>query len=322
MVTRYDSTLKTVTTAKLADDAVTVTQLDVGVTWSFTVPGVSGQGTDFWKGSIAGADKTLDLTATEAAGPFAVVNDGGNEEELGDSGDGTGYATDYQLFPDTAVENDAVYFGHTIPFCEIQILVDGAGTSASYNADSIIWEYYNGSWTTLMTGHGLYDYTDFEDQDGDRPFQRDGSVVFIPPGDWAATSINSQSAYWIRARCTATVNISQTPITDGVEHKVITPTDGFKCPETGTIVGVRLTNGSTTAHTTADIKFILHDFTTGLHSDELTFAQDKRNDRWDSTAFKTGGLAVAAGDILGVVITQPDTGDELTNFTIEMDVDL
>ena len=32
-------------------------------------------------------------------------------------------------------------------------------------------------------------------------------------------------------------------------------------------------------------------------------------------------LAVAADDILGVVVTQEDTAQELTNFTVEMDID-
>jgi len=200
----------------------------------------------------------------------------------------------------------------------MRVLVDGAGTPATYGADSITWEYYNGTiWTALTIE---YDHTDATAQDGLRPFQRDGVVVFVPPPAWASTTINSQVAYWIRARCNATVDITQTPITDAVEHSIVTPTDGFKCPRTARIVGVRLINANTTAHTAADIKFILHNFTTGVHGDELTFAQDKRNERWDSTAFKTGGLAVAAGDVLGVVVTQEDTANELTNFTIEMDV--
>ena len=313
----------TVATADIADNAVTVGKVNLGTTWQMSVPGVSGVATDALNGSIAGADRPLDLTATETAAAFAVVEDASDTNTiLVVSSSLDGYTNDYQMFPDVEAENDAVYFGATIPFCEIQTLVDDVGTPATYIADSIIWEYYNGGWTTLMSGHGLYDSTDTDDQDGDRPFQGNGVIIFIPPSDWIESTVFDQMGYWVRARCTATVDITQIPITDGVEHKVVTPTDGFKCPETGTIVGIRLTNANTTAHTTTDIKFFLHNFTTGVHSDELTFAQDKRNDRWDSTAFKTGGLAVAAGDVLGVVITQEDSAQELTNFVIEMDVDL
>jgi len=295
--------------------------------WSFQIPGVSAVATDALNGSIAGGDQALDLTATEAAAAYAGVIDADAPTPftLSTSGTAAGYTNNWQLFPDVPAENDAVYFGAPVPFPELSFLVDAAGTAAGYNADSIIWEYYNGTdWDTELSvaTHKLYDSTDTNDQDGDRSFQADGALCFIPPSDWAAVSPGSPlaSGYWIRARLTATVDFSALPITDAVEHSIVTPTDGFKCPRTARIVGVRLINANTTAHTAADIKFILHNFTTGVHGDELTFAQDKRNERWDSTAFKTGGLAVAAGDVLGVVVTQEDTANELTNFTIEMDV--
>jgi len=306
--------------SRLVADAI-----PLNTTWTMGLPGVSGVGTDAFGGNIAGCDQELDLTATEQVAALAVVYDVAGStpayQLLSASDTGDGYTNDYQLFPNTPAENDAVYFGGAVPFCEIQVLVAGPEAAAGYNANSLTWEFYHntGVWAVITP---FYDYTDSTAQDGKKSFQRDGAVVFSPPTGWAKTTVNSTEAYWIRARCSAVVDFSAVPITDAKEHLVVTPTDGFKCPEAGTIVGIRLVNTNATAHTTADIIFFLHNFTTGVRSDELTFAMDKRSDRWDSTAFKTGGLAVAVGDILGAVVTTEDTGNELTNCTIEMDVDL
>jgi hypothetical protein len=240
--------------------------------------------------------------------------------ELSDSSSGAAYAADYQLFPDTPAEDDAAYFGGSIPFPEL--FYELTATFATYNADSTIWEYWNGSaWTTLMAGHGLYDHTDSDDQDGDRSFQRDGAVVFIPPSNWATTTINGQLAYWVRCRCIATVDFTQVPLMETLEHQFVAPADGFKCNESGRIAGCRIVNANATAHSGNDILGFVHNFTTGVRSDELTFAQDKRNERFDGAAFKTGGLAVTKGDVLGWITTQEDGTDELTNFTLELAVE-
>ena len=54
-------------------------------------------------------------------------------------------------------------------------------------------------------------------------------------------------------------------------------------------------------------------FTTGAHSGELTWAQDLRSDAWSGLT-----LAVAAGDELGIVVTQEDGTNEISNALLEM----
>jgi len=151
--------------------------------------------------------------------------------------------------------------------------------------------------------------------DGDRPFQRDGAITFVPPTDWASTTVNTQAAYWIRARCNVTVDITQIPLTDSKEHLVVSPVDGPTMPYAATITGIRLIDAAATLHTTADVKFILMDFTKGTNTAALTFAQDKRQDSWGTLTMECD-----AGDVLGVLVTQEDGTNEVTDATLELKV--
>ncbi|HUT60120.1 MAG TPA: hypothetical protein VNA25_19915, partial [Phycisphaerae bacterium] len=83
----------------------------------------------------------------------------------------------------------------------------------------------------------------------------------------------------------------------------------------GTITNLRASDLATTLHTATDVKFILMNFTTGGHSGELTWAQDLRVCSWSSLS-----LDVNAGDILGVVVTQEDGTNEITNALLEITI--
>lgn len=281
---------------------------DQKVTFSGMIPGEWKLDGDAKNGGLAGLDQALDLTATEAAAAYCKVHDDSDDYyNLAVSGTGAGYTANYQLYPDTELENDAAYFGASVAFC--QIWIDMA-TNAVYGADSITWEYWDGdSWEALTI---LYDHTDADDQDGDRPFQQDGAITFIPPSDWAAVAVDSQTAYWIRARCNATVNITTIPKTNSVEHYTCAPTDGIYCPADCTITDIRLCDQADTVHTTADVKFILFNFTAGTYTGELTFAQDKRVDAWSAQT-----MTCSAGDKLGVLVTQEDTAAEVDDGLLE-----
>ncbi|MBU4448832.1 MAG: hypothetical protein KKD99_09610, partial [Proteobacteria bacterium] len=56
----------------------------------------------------------------------------------------------------------------------------------------LVWEYWDGDeWKALVTsgaGDGL---------------DSDGAITFTPPVDWAKTTVNSHSLYWISAKATA-----------------------------------------------------------------------------------------------------------------------
>lgn len=265
---------------------------------------IDGDGANTNGGGIVGG-----VTLTEAAAAFAVVDDNGSFALLSATSAEAGYTADYQLFPDTEAINDAAYFGHTVPFAELAVDV---GTAAAYTGDALVWEYWDGSaWSALTL---VQDRTDTVAGDGKRSFMQDGAVHFIPPADWASTTVNSQAAFWVRARVTA-ANISTIPTTDSKEHELVTPADGFACPAPGVITGVRLNDGAGTLHTTTDVKFLVVNFTSGKHSGELTFTQDKRTQRFTGL-----GLAVGGGDVLGVLVTQEDGTNEVTNALLELEV--
>lgn len=267
---------------------------------------IDGDGAETNGGGIVGH-----VIVTEQAAALCVVEDydaGGSDYQLlSSSSSGAGYTSDYQLLPDTEAVSDAVYFGGAIPFCELAIDMD---TNATHTSDSLVWEYWDGSaWSTLTLTR---DSTDTTAQDGKRSFQRDGAIAFIPPSDWATTSVNSQSAYWVRARVTG-ANLSVTPTTNSTEHSLITPADAIRAATTGLITELRASDLASTLHTATDVKFILVNFTTGATTSELTWAQDLRVDRWTSLS-----LAVTAGDELGVLVTQEDGTNEIENAMLEI----
>jgi hypothetical protein len=302
-------------------DGVTATAAELNICddpyflFPVQIPGTWGYDADAKNGGWAGCDQALDVTATEAASTFAKVYDLSATEyqDLATSATGAGYTANYQLFPDTEAEGDYVVFGAAIPFCELWF--DLSATVAVYGADSVAWKYWNGTaWAALTLA---YDHTDADDGDGDRPFQQDGAITFVPPADWAASTIDGQEAYWIQAVCTATVNITTIPLLDSHEHYVVVPTDPPVMPHSGTITSVRLVDQSATAHTAADVKFLLYNLTTGAHSGELTFPQDKRQDIFSSLT-----LAVSNGDKIGVLVTQEDGTNEVSFGVLEIQMTL
>ena len=255
-----------------------------------------------------------EVTNTETANTHAVVYDHGTTTyaQLASSSSLTGWAANYQIAANAGSEavNDAFYIGNAVPFSELYLDMD---TAASYTGDQWTWEYWDGAaWSTLTL---VQDYTDSTALDGARTGQRDGATHFIPPSDWAETTVNSTECYWIRARVTTAGNAATAGDLDGVNPKIVTPADGFVALAAGTIDKLRVVDHAATLHTANDIKFILMNFTTGAHSGELTFAQDKALDKWTIS----GGLTVAADDVLGILITQEDGTNEAANVDIELE---
>lgn len=80
--------------------------------------------------------------------------------------------------------NDFLYIGKDTAFAFIGFMV---GTpQVGYGAFTI--EYWNGAWVTLTVLHN-----DTE------AFTESGFLAWSIPGDWATTTIDTQSAFWIRA---------------------------------------------------------------------------------------------------------------------------
>lgn len=249
------------------------------------------------------------ITQTEAAAAFCKVQDGAAYLNLAVSGGGAGYAANYQPFPGTEAVNDAVYFGKATPFGAIYM--DMSATVGVYNDDAITWEYYNGTtWSTLTI---LWDMTDTTANDGKRPFQGDGYILFSAPTDWASTTVDSQAAYWIRARVSA-AEITTAPLTNDVEHKTIGFDAGTKVPYAGT-VGRGKFEFETASAANADTKLVLVNGTSGAVSVIKTITKAKID--FEIADF---ALTVAKDDVIGFFITAEDGTTEYAGGTCELTV--
>lgn len=245
-------------------------------------------------------------TETEQAAALAVVDDGGVQALLSASGAEAGYTANYQLFPDTEAEDDAAYFGAASPFGVLLFDID---TVATYGADSLAWEYWNGSaWTALTI---VWDTTDTTANDGLRSFQQDGYVLFSAPTDWASTTVNGQAGYFVRARVIATANITQIPTTNSVEHKIITDAKASEVPVKGNLSRAKL-SFFTVSGANNDTKIILCNLSSGACSAIKTLTKAIANNE-----VADFDLEVAAGDALAIFVTAEDGTTEFADGIME-----
>lgn len=251
-----------------------------------------------------------EITKTEQAAAYAKVLDATAYLNLAVSGGGAGYTGNYQLFPDTETTSDSAFFGAATKFGLLWF--DMSATVATYGADSITWQYYNGSaWTALTI---KYDGTSTAAGKiaGERPFMRDGYILFDIPSDWATVEVDSQSAYWIRANVNAT-QITQIPLTDSHEQYTCTFT-GTTVPFKGTISTGRF-SFETTSATNADTKVMLVNITQGTSSAEKTITKGKLD-----VTISDFALAVNADDKIAFVCTDEDGTTEYAGGVCELKI--
>lgn len=104
----------------------------------------------------------------------------------------------------TADTDEYVYIGHSTTFAGITF--EFATRGSNYTPDI---EYWNGSaWTDLA-------FSGNEVTDGTSSFESDGNIIFDIPGDWATTSVNSSTKYWIRIKTTTV------PVTTATAYLII-----------------------------------------------------------------------------------------------------
>lgn len=111
----------------------------------------------------------------------------------------------YEFLGSTASVNKAAYFGSktndsNVPGGTFSSLVFDLSREAQNI--TITWEYYNGSsWSTLTV------------QDNTEQFKTLGvnSVSWQIPSNWATTTVNGVTGYWVRARISAVSSSPQTP---------------------------------------------------------------------------------------------------------------
>ena len=256
------------------------------------------------------AEKTFphnEMTLTEQAAAYAKVEDGGVFLNLAVSGGGGGYTANYQLFPDADAINDAVYFGAASPFGVIY--VNMSATVQTYTNDALVWEYYDGlGWQALTI---IWDETDGTAQDGKRSFGADGHIIFSAPTDWAPVTVDSQSAYWVRARCSA-ANITNLGLTDSEEHSLVSAAAASEVPDSGTIGRARF-SWTTVSGATADTKVILVNLTSGACSAIKTLTKAKKEHE-----IADFDVAVSKDDAIAFHYTDEDGTTEFEGGTAEL----
>jgi hypothetical protein len=245
-----------------------------------------------------------DVTQTEQGATYCKVADAAVIRSFATSGTGAGYAANYQFFPDTEAINDAVYFGKATAFGAMYI--DMSATVGVYNADAVTWEYYNGTaWTALTI---VWDETDTTANDGKRPFQGDGYIFFSAPTDWVANTVDSKSAFWIRARISA-AEVTTIPLSNDVEHKTVAFDAGNKVPYACT-VGRGLFAFETVSGSTDNTDVILVNLTSGACSAVKVITKAKKD-----VAIADFALVCAKDDVIGFFCTDDDGSTEYAGGT-------
>lgn len=137
-----------------------------------------------------------------------------NSSEASTEG-GTDFAT-----PNTI--NDYLYLGHSSTFAGVKFEWHTRGSNYTLKV-----EYYNGSsWTALVS-------TTDDLEDGTSNFQGDGHITWTIPSNWATTSVNSTTKYWIR------ISTTTNPITTARAYLIIPNTSviGLLALSTSEILG-------------------------------------------------------------------------------------
>lgn len=245
-------------------------------------------------------------TNTEQAAAYCKVYDISALEyqNLATSGTGDGYTANYQLFPDADAIGDAVYFGAANKFGALYF---DMGTNQTYAADSLTWEYWDGTDWVAFTP---YDVTDQTAQDGKRSFGADG-YIFIHAPLWVGTTIDNQAGFWVRARVT-TASVNTIGLTNSKEHYVVTST-GSRIHTKGKISKgcFKFNTGGGTGN---DTKFIVANLSQG-YFDDITLTQTILNME------VTMDVNVESGDYLAFYCYQEDGATENALGTVELYVD-
>jgi hypothetical protein len=144
-------------------------------TWTWDLAGTSLQAAYDYQ-SAKFASRPHPIAKQDDAASFTTFTDEAKDETAGD----------VDLMPSAPATNDAFYFGDA-NFIFESITID---ISAAATTSTIVWEYWNGSGWTALSGATAEHFT----STGIR------FVTFTRPTDWATTSVDSVTAYWVRAR--------------------------------------------------------------------------------------------------------------------------
>ena len=212
-------------TAHIANDAVTTALMTLTLPVTLCIPTtLANRGGSASDGVLVGA-------LTPEAVQFAFADDGGAFTDETTEANSAG-ANDMTLLPAVETTSDHYYFGMDDVFCGLKLTIGTQGVSGGGGAAAITWEYWSGAaFVTLETSQFLDDSVGFTAAPGTY------FTTWTIPADWAATEINSQSAFWVRARC-AVADYTTTPI--GTQCWILSPDvgQGVRMPFAGTISAI------------------------------------------------------------------------------------
>ena len=199
---------------------------------------------------------------------------------------------DAALLPAKAVAGDASYIGYTAgKFAKLKLTYSQARVGGT-----VVIEYSKGTtWGTLTCADNT---TTLSAAAGTK------WISWVPPSDWALSTVNGTSAYWIRFRCSVE-GVTTQPLASQGWVQNFTAGDGIAVNRSGTIYGVQMT-AQTASASNADSKFLIINLTKGTW-DDFTWT---KTDTMDS---ETVSLAVTAGDKLVLAMVQEDGSTEFAN---------
>lgn len=296
-------------------DAMLASKFAKALGLRMSIPGEMKVGGDYYGGRIAGCDQVLNLSATALTATSCIAYDKTTDAyaPLALTNTTLGWTTNYMYVraSATAVNDDAVYFGGSVPFAELML---GLASPATFSGDAFAVEYWNGAeWTALA----VRDMTDTTANNGKRPYQVTGKTIsFVPPSDWAAVAVGGSTKYWIRYRLTDATKV--TAAGEGAGYPfVVTPAPGYVAPLALTVDALTIRNANLDVHSDTDVVFHLWNVTTGAMTAALTFAKNQRSQRFTGLS-----LAASKGDKLWVFVVSPSTPNTnvLTNVAIDLEV--
>lgn len=212
-------------------------------------------------------------------------------------------ANDMHLFPASPAENDAALFCHATKFFGIDLTI---GTKAVDAVLTVVWEYSKAgsTWGTLTP---TLDETEALLVNGTGAKK----VRFIPPSDWAPTTVTgiSGSYYIVRARVSAFTSITTVPLGSRVYIRDFAHGIGVQALAARTIRALQWTVG-TNSGSTADSQFLLVNITKGTFQD---FTVDKGIVAGQETGL---ALGLSAGDLMAVVQVKEDGTTEFANMSL------
>ena len=273
---------------------------------------IDGDGAETNGAGLVGAKPVL----TQQATTYAKVSDNGVFSNLAVTAGQPGYTNNYQMFPDVPVAGqDYVYFGADLPFIEIAW---DLSVPAIYNSTGVLqWSYWDESSPGWTSNSAQYDGTHASTHNGSLAFTRDGAAVFYVFDEWGLSTIDGQSAYWLRCGIAngKAANMTQIPRMNSKRHEIVTPYAGWVCPVSGNITGLRWSNGAINLNT-GQVRFVLFNYTRGTsyNVSEITLDASYRSGR--QTFTPTWG--VTAGDVFGCVCVIEDGTNEPFNVFLEL----